>query len=243
VGVIKRGKATWDFKVEGVAAQAGVLTVQYSAKSTPSDSAEFACPLIVSIAKGGYSVVEFIENGKRVQRVEFPATATQPAAKTAPTTEPSASTDTFEIKCRKPEDRVTVALADGNVIFTVTSPRGIGGATIERKGETWPQAVVLRLHLRGLESLAISCGEMKLSASVLSHSGNARLLHLGTNGKEGPQLTKDSPHWTDVRVLDASGKPITGLPDKGGYFELAIPTALLEKAKVMKVEWVDFYRG
>jgi hypothetical protein len=171
------------------------------------------------------------------------ASTTQPAAKTSPATGPSASTDTFDIKCRKPEDRVNVALADGNAIFTVTSPSGIGGATIERTGEKWPRAVILRLHLRGLESLVISCGDLKLSTSVLSHSGNARLLHLGTNGKEGPQLTKDSPHWTDVRILDASGKPITGLPDRGGCFELAVPQALLEKAKVVKVEWINFYRG
>lgn len=84
---------------------------------------------------------------------------------------------------------------------------------------------------------------MKLSASVLGHSGNAKRLHLGTTGKEGPPLTKDSPHWTEVRVLDASGKPITSLPDRGGYFELAVPKALLGEAKVMKIEWVDFYRG
>ena len=35
----------------------------------------------------------------------------------APATGPSAGTDTFEIKCRKPEDRVNVALADGNATF------------------------------------------------------------------------------------------------------------------------------
>jgi hypothetical protein len=139
--------------------------------------------------------------------------------------------------------KVNVAVADGNAVFTVTSPRGIGGATIERTGEKWPKAVILRLHLRGLESLTISCGDMTLAASVLSHSGNARLLHLGTKGEEGPRLTKDSPYWTDVRVLDALGKAITGLPDKGGYFELVVPQAMLEKGKAMKVEWIDFYRG
>jgi polyhydroxybutyrate depolymerase len=86
LAVIKRGKATWDFKVEGVTSQAGVLTVRYSAKSTPSDSAEYACPLIVSTAKGGHPVVEFVENGKLVKKVEFPATAPASSPATGPTT-------------------------------------------------------------------------------------------------------------------------------------------------------------
>jgi hypothetical protein len=161
----------------------------------------------------------------------------------APATGSSASADTFEIKCRKPEDRINVAFADGNAVFTVTSPSGIGGAMIERKGEKWPKAVILRLLLHGLESLAISCGDLTLSGSGPSSRRGGESLRLSRNGKGGAQLTTDSPFWTPVRAFDASGRPVTDLPDKGGYLEVAVPKAVLEEAKAMRIEWIDFYRG
>jgi hypothetical protein len=173
-------------------------------------------------------------------RAEKPA-ATQPATTQSAT---SQSSPPFQITCRKTEDAVTVSTDGGKAILSITSPSGIGKATIDRTDERWPKEVVLRVRLRGLESLTISSGNVKLAASVLSHSGNTRLLHLRTDGKEGPQLTKDSPYWMDIHVLDARGKPAAGLPEKDGCFEMTIPKALLdEKAKTVTIEWIDFYRG
>ena len=45
-------------------------------------------------------------------------------------------------------------------------------------------------------------------------------------------------------MLDAAGKPVKGLPDKGGYFEIKLPKALLEnQIKTLELGWIDFYRG
>lgn len=66
IAVIKRGKAIYDYKVEKVTDDDGVLELQYTA--TPQESsgtATFATPLILSVDKGKYSSVEFIENGKK----------------------------------------------------------------------------------------------------------------------------------------------------------------------------------
>ena len=71
--VVKRGKATWDFTVKEVVVDKGVLTIRYTTKETKSDSTEFACPLIVSVPKGHYTAVEFVENGKSVKRIELHA--------------------------------------------------------------------------------------------------------------------------------------------------------------------------
>jgi hypothetical protein len=38
----------------------------------------------------------------------------------------------------------------------VQSPFGISHAVIERKCETWPDALVLRLHLKGLENFKVT---------------------------------------------------------------------------------------
>jgi len=63
VAAIHRGKALWEYKVEGVTTRDHKLIVQYTAKSTPQASAEYACPLIVSLPKADYAGVEFVENG------------------------------------------------------------------------------------------------------------------------------------------------------------------------------------
>ena len=107
----------------------------------------------------------------------------------------------------------------------------------------WPTTVILRLHLGGLESFAVSNGKIKLTGSVLSHSGNTRLLDVVEDGKE-KKVEKDSPYWMEIRGFDSTGKPIQGLPDKGGYFEITLPKAVLEgKSKSLEIGWIDFYRG
>ena len=78
LGVVKRGKAIWQFKVEAVTAEANALTVRYTGASKPSDSAEFACPLIVSIDKGDYSIVQFVENGKPAGKIGSASPSTRP---------------------------------------------------------------------------------------------------------------------------------------------------------------------
>ncbi len=70
---IKRGKASWEYKVEGVTIEKGVVKVSYAATSKATPETEFACPLIVSIPKGEYKSFVFVENGKEVKAVEGPA--------------------------------------------------------------------------------------------------------------------------------------------------------------------------
>jgi len=72
---------------------------------------------------------------------------------------------------------------------------------------------------------------------------NPRLLNVWKDGKEGPQLEKDSPYWIGIQIFDAKGKPSDGLPEQGGYFEMVVPKALLtEEAKQLTLGWIDFYR-
>lgn len=71
LAAIKRGQAYWEFKVDGMSVTDGVVALRYTATSKESDSATFACPLIVSIPKDKYRAVRFIENKKTVKTVEF----------------------------------------------------------------------------------------------------------------------------------------------------------------------------
>ena len=67
VAVIKRGNAITTYDLHGVTAADGVLKVFYTAKTKEGGgTARYASPLILSVDKGKYKSVEFIENGKKV---------------------------------------------------------------------------------------------------------------------------------------------------------------------------------
>lgn len=70
VAVIKRGGEVWDYKVESIVLENGVLTVRYTAQSHDGGGAQFASPLIVSIPKEPFRQVVFIEGGKQVGTVQ-----------------------------------------------------------------------------------------------------------------------------------------------------------------------------
>lgn len=71
VAAIHRGKAMVEYKVESVTLEGKTLIITYTTKSTACENTEFACPLIVSIPKGDYAAVQFIEDGKEVKKVKL----------------------------------------------------------------------------------------------------------------------------------------------------------------------------
>ena len=137
---------------------------------------------------------------------------------------------------------VTITAEGERAVITLDGGRGIGRTTIRRNREHWPATVVVRAQLGGLESLTVSAGKVKISASVLSHSGHPTLAHLWKNGQEGPPLKQSSPYWLEIRRLDAKGQPVSSLPPKGGCFEVTIPQKLLGQATSFELHWIDFYR-
>jgi hypothetical protein len=146
----------------------------------------------------------------------------------------------WQVVLKKKDDKVAITADGGKAIFSITSPSGIGAATIERKGERSPQTVVVRLHLRGLEFFAVSSGKVKVSAAS---DGKTAREHLWPESREGPALDKNSPYWMGIRGFDGSGKPANAAPIQDGWFEITLPKAILDQGKSLKLEWIDFYRG
>lgn len=81
LAVVKRGKAVWDYSVKDVRLDGRTLIVRYTATAKPQASAEFACPLILSVDKGDYGAVQFVENDKEVKKVDMAKAASQPAGR------------------------------------------------------------------------------------------------------------------------------------------------------------------
>ncbi len=71
IAAIRRGNAFWEYKVEGVTVDEGVVQLRYKATSQKTPATTFSCPLIVSIPKGKYEAVEFVENDEKVKTVEL----------------------------------------------------------------------------------------------------------------------------------------------------------------------------
>lgn len=151
----------------------------------------------------------------------------------------------FDVALKRVQDRVEICAEEGRVLFTVASPRGIGAATIRRRAAPWPKTVVLRLQLRGLESLTIEAGQVTLGASVSSSAPHAvRLYASETGSQQEKAVARGNRYWTEVRILGADGKPASGLPTEGGWFELELPAAVLkDNPESVAIHWIDFYRN
>jgi hypothetical protein len=148
----------------------------------------------------------------------------------------------IKITTKRNDDRVDVKAERGKVEFTIHSPFGISHAVIERAGEKWPGAVLLRLNLKGLENFKVTNGKVKLAGSASLKDGKP-VVRLWKDGKEDAPLDATSPYWMEVRILDGDGKPAKAMPLQDGYIEMQLPKALFEGNRKISVEWIDFYRG
>ncbi len=142
---------------------------------------------------------------------------------------------------KRADDRVQVKVEKEIATFSVHSPTGISQATIHRTGGKWPKAVILRLHLKGLEKFHAAAGKIELHASVSTQTAQPRSW---SGDKENAPLDSKSPYWIDVRLIGGDGKPAKKIPLEGGYFELRLPPALFdENPKAVTLNWIDFYRN
>ena len=148
----------------------------------------------------------------------------------------------FTITTKRADDAVAVQVTKNSTLFSVTSPFGISQAVIERTDDRWPNAVVLRLHLKGLESFRASNGKVTLAAAVSSHKEGQRV-RLWKDDNEEALLNEKSPLWMDIRLLHSDGKPAREIPLKNGYFEMMLPKMFFEgNPKSITVKWIDFHR-
>jgi len=147
----------------------------------------------------------------------------------------------FKITTKRDSDRVEVKAEMGRVILSVHSPFGISNAVVERKGERWPDVVVLRLYLQGLESFRVTNDKVKLELSVSSGDGKVRLW---MDGREDAPPDAESPFWMEVGMVGMDGKPVKGIPLQDGYIELRLPQAFFDgNPRSIALHWIDFYRN
>ena len=146
----------------------------------------------------------------------------------------------FDIKTKKPTDQVKVQVERDTLTFHVASQSGIGGATVGvwRKGHGRRRSLFVCTSA-AWNRLPFRTARSSSWAPSSSQNGHTQHLCLAEEGRD----EKREP-GTEIKVLDATGKAIAGLPGKGGCFEIMLPPALLEgQPKSLELGWIDFYRG
>ncbi len=134
----------------------------------------------------------------------------------------------------RPTFRYTPLKGDPKIVFTasnelllvdITSPTGIGSVTIEKASGQWPPKVVMRQHVKGLESFKFKYGAKTVEVSVSAVQTREILVQEG-------QISTLSPGDTWVNV--------TRNP---GYFDIEAPADFLTSGEnKFTIEWIDFYR-
>jgi hypothetical protein len=121
----------------------------------------------------------------------------------------------WEVMLFKAEDQAQARWEGPDLVLDILSPSGIGGMRLTWPGDLPSGALVLRLHLAGLEGLRVT-----------NEAGAAALA-----------VTSSPPY--DVR---AEGKiaDIT-IQRAEGWFDVRLGPTWLQTGS-LAVEWVDFYR-
>lgn len=146
----------------------------------------------------------------------------------------------FQVQTIKPDDRVAFTWQNEAAYFDIESPSGIGEAYIVRTEGDMPKIVVLRFHLRGLESLQLRFDTHQIQISLSSQSDQTLLERARLNQAENESvLTSNSEFWVPLEII-AETKTI---PLTDGFFQVLMPRAFYaEKPREFSIDWLDFYR-
>ncbi|MFO0904985.1 MAG: hypothetical protein U0939_18410 [Pirellulales bacterium] len=134
--------------------------------------------------------------------------------------------------------QVQIMVERETTVVEILDQRGIGRAALRTQAERWPTSVMLRLRLKGLESLKAADGRRTLEWSVGSTDQATRCV-LRVEQQE-TELKAGDAYFAPVRV--ASTRPMIPLAD--GAFEVSLPRKLLaDDPERLELHWIDFYRG
>jgi len=170
-----------------------------------------------------------------VEPIEEQLIASQPVRRTtvkAPLTR-------ITVSSKKPTDQATVTVKDKTLTVQISSPLGIGSATVTKAKGVWPKTKNVFLNVKGLEMFQVSNGNITLHASVSSAS-----IRMWADN-EAEALSKQ---WQlEVSVVNAAGEvvppPYTLPLAKGLKFKIVLPNALCPRTvSSLEISWIDFYR-
>ena len=71
VAAIHQGKFYTEYNVQSVTNDNTVIVLRYATQKKQTPATTYACPLILTLPRGGVTAVNFVENGQSVATVKF----------------------------------------------------------------------------------------------------------------------------------------------------------------------------
>ena len=143
------------------------------------------------------------------------------------------------------DPQIAFSATDEKLLVDITDPTGIGSVQVEKASGQWPDKLVLRFRLQGLEELHFQYAETTLQVSVSSRTANPVTETVSKNGETQvlqPGSLLNAQYWLGVQILNANGAPST-VPLKEGYIEVTAPPDFFRsKETKFTISWIDFYR-
>jgi hypothetical protein len=144
----------------------------------------------------------------------------------------------------RPDDRITWTVTENTLYFDIHSPSGIGHAVIRMMAGQYPQRIILRFHLDGLEELRFAYGTVVVTVSILSMGARAVQQQVALDaGEEMQAIAPDSRYWMKTRLLAEQAPSPTPGALIDGYIEVEPPPAFLRSQQpTFSIAWIDFFR-
>ena len=118
---------------------------------------------------------------------------------------------------------------------------GIGNARLVLNPAALPAQILLRLHLHGLEQLAIDNGAGMLQIS-LSSNPPYTVMQDFISGQGSQTLTEGDVLWATVTPVTDDESAAT-IPLQNGHFDVLLPVGMVDaEHNSLALAWVDFYR-
>ena len=159
----------------------------------------------------------------------------------APLGAPETPAPVIRVTAEGDGNKLTVSSEAETAIIDVQSQSGIGFATIELVSGVFPENILLRLHVKGLEEFQLTYGGTVISASVSSRDSGSVIQSVASPEEGERPITPDSPSWLDIAIVSDPATP--RIPLDQGYFEITLPKGLLSAGdRSFSIQWIDFYR-
>ena len=145
----------------------------------------------------------------------------------------------FSAAAKNPDDQIAFQHKDNTTTIEIHSPLGIGSAKFKLESGAMPEAIILQLHLKGLENFRLISAQHSVSASVSSGEGFKAQSQRKISGNSEQVMLAFDALWLDIEIKSSSPK----VPLTEGYFEIVFPKEFVqETGNSFEIQWIDFYR-